>query len=149
MSLYKWQGKEVEVKFGFSIIKPNIEKILYWTNYHVRDKESVELPSIKVITNAKRNHSLENAFVIYNGFGIGENKLLCGGWPNDSHHSLPSHSFIETGIENKPTFNYIDYLEEVKLREIWFELKYGGTKEWKRHQALVEIIKTGHRKRFN
>ena len=60
MNLYKWQGEDVEVEFGFSIIKPNTEKILYWTNYHVRDKESVELPSIKVITNAKRNHSINN-----------------------------------------------------------------------------------------
>lgn len=95
MSKYKWQGEHCEVEFGYTMVKENKEKPLWWYNFECNVRQNLYdeyipsygttgiglIPSIRV----KQGNSI---FIISNHFGVGASKLLKGGWPNHQHFSV-------------------------------------------------------------
>ncbi len=130
--IVQWQGEDVNVVFGFCEVKENTEKPLYWYNYDIAIGES-KIPAIKVIT----NHDHE--FVISNRHGVGIEKLVRGGWPNFPHASLELDDFQESN-ENHEEYNPEALNKRDREAEQWFENNFGHTEDWKKSQALKEMI---------
>ena len=65
-------------------------------------------------------------FVIANHFGIGINKLIKGGWPNQTHFSLPNETFKECSWKEFPPrkFDYDQYSQHESQRRVWQKANY-------------------------
>ena len=147
--MYKWQGQNVKVVFGYSTVTRNDEKPLYWYNYEVNlsEDDEVKIPAIKITTKEG------DSFVLANHFGIGTFKLRSGGWPDKTHHSLPKDSFqlsnraeYTTNVRN---FNQGAYSRFEELRRKWFEknIPAGWEDEFEKIEGLRSLIKKGFQAR--
>lgn len=133
MDKYYWQGELVKVEFGYSLIKPNKEKPLYWYNYEC-SLGTEKIPAIRVIIDK------DTSFVLANHFGIGVHKLMSGGWPGKQHFSLTDHLFHRS---DDPLYLIHDYNEskfiEYELgRDEYF--KESCPDEYKKIQDLRKLI---------
>lgn len=124
----KWQGEPVSVRYGYCHVKTNTEKPLMWYNYDCRMTGEAKIPAIEITSN--------DVFVISNQFGIGEEKLRKGGWPNMPHASLPDGTFTETGVAVE--FDKEAYLANYAVSDLWMKNNY--PEEYKKVQGLKDLI---------
>lgn len=130
MSNYKWHGEPVQVEFGFSEVIPKEEMPGYWLNYeHSQGKKWIE--SLKVTTQDGKE------FCISNHSGIGVNKLLKGGWPSNSHFSLPLDTFHPDPLGVVLEFNRDAWEEQERNRDAW--LKENNPDVWAKRKALLTV----------
>lgn len=127
--IYQWQGKKVNVKFGVCIPEINTEKPLMWYNYELTALSSGRIYAIEITY-------YDEIFVISNHYGIGEHKLLCGGWPNKPHFSLDGE-FYNTG--QRPIIDLEGYEEHERYRKRWQRRTY--PKQMKKIDSLINNLK--------
>jgi hypothetical protein len=134
---YKWQGEKVKVKFGYCRVEENHGKPLWWYNYECYPDGDAIIPAV-VVTD-----KMGYRFMIANHFGIGINKLLKGGWPDQTHFSfdgifIVDGSFIE---HNHPMFKEFDldgFEEHEKKRREWQKLHY--PEEYEQSEKLKQLF---------
>lgn len=134
--MYRWQGQPVSVKFGFVKAVPVEETPLHWMNYYALNGAGPQkIPAVEV-------RLLKQKFMIANFYGMGERKLVAGGWPNRPHRSIPDKcEFTQVERAFRPI------IEPGKMRWMeaketaWFSLKY--PKEMERIEALKELASKG------
>ena len=128
----QWQGEDVSVRYGYCDVKTNVEKPMYWYNYHCRDNGCARLAAIEITT----KDGME--FVIYNGHGIGWFKLFKGGWPNEGHASLDLDTFTESADYRIEEYDQVAFRLEHGRSGAWFAEKYPEEEE--KRKALLAII---------
>lgn len=130
--MYQWNGEIVKAQFGYCTVEEVKDKPLWWWNYNVLGLKSKIIPAVRV-------SNVHYAFVIANHFGMGEEKLRLGGWPNFPYWSLPIDTFIETN--HQIPFNnqaYSDYYERAKA---WFEQHCHDLSDYVWMKDLRSILK--------
>lgn len=127
---YQWQGEPVSVKFGYTMVKENKEKPLWWYNFECNVKQNIHdeyipsygttgmalIPSIQVSQG-------NSVFIIANHFGIGVSKLIKGGWPNHSHFSV-NGEFTEDNDFAIYEFDELSYSKHESERNKWQKENY-------------------------
>jgi len=130
---YFWQGEPVKITFGNCVVKSKPGFPLWWYNFECRTYGEFGSIYDTAIFPAILVHSSTD-FVISNHFGIGINKLTKGGWPNQTHFSLPIDCF-----KSRPKFKILEFDEESyanheAAREKWQKENYPA--EYKKMKAL-------------
>lgn len=133
---YSWQGEPVKAEFGHNMVKSNTAHPLFWYNYECSiERESFALiPSIKITQG-------DQVWCIANHYGIGINKLIKGGWPNQTHFSLPIEGFEKNNTHAFAIkeFDELQYSKHEAARRLW--QKNNFPEEFKRMQSLEKIIR--------
>ena len=130
---YRWHGEPVKVVFGSCIIQENKEKPLYWYNYECYPDGVACVPCLKVTS--EDGYS----FLISNHHGIGVNKLLKGGWPDQTHFSLDGGDFSTSPRQKYETFDLDGFEEHERKRREWQKLHF--PEEYEKMEAFKNAIK--------
>ena len=152
---YFWHGEPVKTELGAVYVLENTEKPLYWYNYEcnwdidqdkaIHGDKAAMIPAIRVTS--KDGYS----FIISNHFGIGINKLLKGGWPNQSHFSFNDDVKFETLEELgslRIAYSIRKFDEEAfsaheSKRKLW--QKKNHPEAYKERELLMESFKSNQR----
>ena len=147
---YQWHGKEVGVRFGHYVTKPNTDKPLFWYNFECdvmptnAHDGSVHLDAIEVTYT--EDGGIVQVFCIANHFGIGVHKLRNGGWPSHRHFSFSGGRFVEfdNGLAPK-RFDEKGFAAYEAWRDAW--MRKADPSEYERMESLRKLIRKGATRR--
>ena len=132
---YRWQGEPVKVEFGYCRTEYNKEKPLWWSNFECYPDTMAAIEAIRITD--KRGYS----FMISNQFGIGVNKLLKGGWPDQRHYSLYGE-FDKYRTPHCKEFDEESFVIYEQMRRKWQKTFF--PEEFKEMEALKNAMKRFH-----
>lgn len=145
----KWQGEPIIARFGFSIVKENKDKPMWWYNFECNVHQNsydeyipsygmmgiAAIPAIEVTQH-------EQTFVIANHFGIGWHKLINGGSPTYSHFSITDGKFSQDNGKEWvfKEFDEEGFVKHESERSKW--QKENFPEEWQNVQALKSAMRS-------
>lgn len=137
--IYSWHGEPVKTEFGQVIVRENADRPLFWYNYEA----NMDVDGLAIIEAVKVTTSDGHTFLISNHFGIGNNKLKKGGWPDQQHFSFNENDIVS--FTNESEFSSLGKLGHTnKFDEVAFSEHEAKRLKWQsvtHPEAFAEMQK--------